>query len=67
MYLSSVFLTHRLSQCDIKEAGCYDLGSALLINPPFLSVLDLSINWIGDEGANEIFNNFDISYLKKLE
>ncbi|XP_005470210.1 NACHT, LRR and PYD domains-containing protein 14 [Oreochromis niloticus] len=59
--------TLKLSQCDIEEAGCYHLGSALDKDPACLSVLDLSINMIGDRGANEIFKNFDISRLKKLE
>ncbi|XP_030592849.1 NACHT, LRR and PYD domains-containing protein 12-like isoform X2 [Archocentrus centrarchus] len=59
--------TLKLSQCNITQSGCYHLASALRRNPAYLSVLDLSINVIGDEGANEIFSNFDISQLTKLE
>uniref|UniRef100_A0A3Q0RB86 Uncharacterized protein n=1 Tax=Amphilophus citrinellus TaxID=61819 RepID=A0A3Q0RB86_AMPCI len=55
--------TLKLSQCNITQSGCYHLASALRRNPAYLSVLDLSINVIGDEGANEIFRNFDISQL----
>lgn len=59
--------TLKLSQCNITQSGCRHLASALRRNPAYLSVLDLSINVIGDEGANEIFMNFDISQLTKLE
>lgn len=61
------FFLCRLSQCDIKQKGCYYLASALHENSNNLTVLDLSINIVGDKGANELFRKFDISQLIKLE
>ncbi|KAM7393587.1 hypothetical protein PAMP_020446 [Pampus punctatissimus] len=57
----------KLSQCNIEHKGCHYLASALEKNSSHLKVLDLSINMIGDKGANEIFKKFDISQLTKLE
>ncbi|AWP06248.1 putative NACHT LRR and PYD domains-containing protein 12-like [Scophthalmus maximus] len=59
--------TLKLSQCNIEQMGCYHLASALHANPDYLTALDLSINMVGDEGANELFKKFDISKLQKLE
>nr|XP_020449870.1 NACHT, LRR and PYD domains-containing protein 3-like [Monopterus albus] len=47
--------------------GCYYLASALQNNSSHLTELDLSINMVGDKGANEIFEKFDISQLRRLE
>lgn len=57
----------RLSQCNIEHQGCYHLATALQKNSSHLKVLDLSINMVGDKGANELLQKFDISKLKKLE
>ncbi|KAM7418409.1 hypothetical protein PAMA_015840 [Pampus argenteus] len=57
----------KLSQCNIEQKGCHYLASALEKNSGHLKVLDLSINMIGDNGANEMFKKFDISKLTKLE
>ncbi|XP_029354534.1 NACHT, LRR and PYD domains-containing protein 12-like [Echeneis naucrates] len=57
----------KLSQCNIEQKGCYYLASALQKNSSHLTLLDLSINMVGDEGANELFAKFDISKLRKLE
>ena len=57
----------RLSQCNIEQKGCYHLASSLQKNPVSLKVLDLSINTVGNEGANELFKKFNISNLRKLE
>ncbi|XP_056226555.1 NACHT, LRR and PYD domains-containing protein 12-like [Seriola aureovittata] len=59
--------TLKLSQCNIQQKGCYYLASALQRNPDHLTVLDLSINLVGDKGANKLFRKFDISQLRKLE
>lgn len=64
---SSVLYPCRLSQCRIEVAGCSYLGSALQRNPDHLKELDLSINMVGDKGANELFKRFSISQLTKLE
>ncbi|XP_029998097.1 NACHT, LRR and PYD domains-containing protein 14-like [Sphaeramia orbicularis] len=59
--------TLKLSQCNIEGQGCYYLSSALQKNSTHLKWLDLSINTIGDEAANDLFAKFDISKLTKLE
>lgn len=61
------FFHPRLSQCNIEQKGCHYLASALQDNSNHLTVLDLSINMVGDKGANELFTKFDISQLRKLE
>uniref|UniRef100_A0A3Q3J1P6 NACHT LRR and PYD domain-containing protein n=1 Tax=Monopterus albus TaxID=43700 RepID=A0A3Q3J1P6_MONAL len=53
--------------CNIEQMGCYYLASALQNNSSHLTELDLSINMVGDKGANEIFEKFDISQLRRLE
>lgn len=57
----------RLSQCKIKAEGCRHLASALEKNPEHLKVLDVSVNNIQDEGANELLKKFNISKLRTLE
>ncbi|XP_069024224.1 NACHT, LRR and PYD domains-containing protein 12-like [Embiotoca jacksoni] len=57
----------KLSQCNIETDGCVYLAMSLHKNPTYLKELDLSINIIGDQGANELFKMFDISHLAKLE
>lgn len=64
---SPVLYPCRLSQCRIEEEGCSYLGSALQRNPDHLKELDLSINMVGDKGANQLFKRFNISNLTKLE
>lgn len=59
--------TLRLSQCNIEQAGCSYLAAALQKNSEHLKELDLSINKIGDDGANELFRKVDITKLTKLE
>ncbi|XP_037621098.1 NACHT, LRR and PYD domains-containing protein 12-like [Sebastes umbrosus] len=59
--------TLKLSQCNIEHKGCCCLASALQKNPGSLKELDLSINMVGDKGANELFKKSDISQLTKLE
>ncbi|XP_040891396.1 NACHT, LRR and PYD domains-containing protein 12-like [Toxotes jaculatrix] len=59
--------TLKLSQCNIERKGCQYLATALQKNSSHLAVLDLSINMVGDKGANELFKKFDISQLRKLE
>lgn len=59
--------TLRLSQCNLKKKGGLHLAWALEKNPEHLKWLDLSINFIGDKAANELFTKFDISKLTKLE
>ncbi|KAM7009972.1 NACHT, LRR and PYD domains-containing protein 3-like [Tautogolabrus adspersus] len=59
--------TLRLSQCNIEHTGCVYLASALQKNPDHLKGLDLSINAIGDKGANELLKKVDITQLTKLE
>ncbi|XP_047431512.1 NACHT, LRR and PYD domains-containing protein 12-like [Mugil cephalus] len=59
--------TLRLSQCNIEKTGCSHLALSLQDNPSHLKVLDLSINPVGDGGARELFECFDISQLTKLE
>uniref|UniRef100_A0A3Q3IPJ9 NACHT domain-containing protein n=1 Tax=Monopterus albus TaxID=43700 RepID=A0A3Q3IPJ9_MONAL len=55
---NTAFRCHRrLSQCNIEQMGCYYLASALQNNSSHLTELDLSINMVGDKGANEIFEN----------
>lgn len=58
---------HRLSQCNIEQKGCCYLASALQENSDHLKVLDLSINMVGDKGAQELFKKIDIWQLTKLE
>lgn len=64
---NAIFAVNRLSQCCIEAEGCRHLASALEKNPEHLKVLDLSINIIGDKGANELFEKFNISKLRILE
>uniref|UniRef100_UPI0037E993A1 NACHT, LRR and PYD domains-containing protein 14-like n=1 Tax=Semicossyphus pulcher TaxID=241346 RepID=UPI0037E993A1 len=59
--------TLRLSQCNIEHTGCFYLASALQRNPGHVKVLDLSINMIGDKGANELFKKVDVTQMTKLE
>ncbi|XP_060904180.1 NACHT, LRR and PYD domains-containing protein 14-like [Labrus mixtus] len=59
--------TLRLSQCNIEHTGCVYLASALQKNPDHLNWLDLSINAIGDRGANELLKKVDITQLTKLD
>ncbi|KAM9362566.1 NACHT, LRR and PYD domains-containing protein 12-like [Symphorus nematophorus] len=59
--------TLKLSQCNIEQKGCFYLASAVQKNSGQLKVLDLSINMVGDSGANELFQGLDITKLKKLE
>lgn len=59
--------TLKLSQCNLTKAGGFHLAAALGKNPTFIKWLDLSINNIGNEAANELFTKFDISRLTKLE
>nr|XP_055023542.1 NACHT, LRR and PYD domains-containing protein 3-like [Misgurnus anguillicaudatus] len=44
----------RLSDCEITDAGCAALTTALKSNPSHLSELDLSSNFIGDSGVKLI-------------
>lgn len=68
LFCSCLIVFHcRLSQCSIEQKGSSYLASALEKNPAYLKVLDLSINMVGDEGANELFGKLDISKMKKLE